>query len=151
MAYIVSNEDLKRQLYNLNRNYYGEQTWRNLYLQTSLGKEQALSDIKYDYGQAMNEAYASAMAQQSAIENSALGQGYKEALLTDTDAALREAFDTYRANYQSAVSTIEENTATANQAITDELTKQAEYTAKTTAAHVTSFGHSLRCRASNKE
>ena len=130
MAYVLDTNSIKSQLYNMNRDYYGEQSWRKLYLQTSLAEQQALSNLQYDYGQAINEAYASAMQQESAIQSSALGQGYKDALLYDTESALREAFDSYRQNYQSAVSTIQQETATSNQAITDELTKQAQYTTK---------------------
>lgn len=128
MALTMSTNDVARQLYNLNRQYNGEQTWRKLYQDVSINSQLAQSQLSYDYGSAMNEAYLASLQQANAISGSNLGQGYKERLLEDNQAALEEAFNSYRANYQSNLATISQETATANQAITDELTEQAERT-----------------------
>jgi hypothetical protein len=130
MAYIANINDVSKELYKLNRNYENEQTWRNLYKDVSLNEQMAASQLTYDYGRAVNDAYISAMANQAAISGSALGEGYKNALLADTSSALEEAFNSYYANYQSGLQTIATDTAKANQAITDELTLQAENTVK---------------------
>lgn len=126
----MSTNDVAKQLYEANKSYNGEQTWRNLYLQNSMAEQQAVENLTYDYGAAMNEAYLASLQQHDAIANSALGQGYKERLFQDNDAALQEAFNSYYANYQSGLSTVAQQTAESNQAITTALTEQAEYTNK---------------------
>ena len=127
-GYITSTDEYKQQLRNLNRNYEGRKVWDELYGQIGLSQQRAENLVRQDYLTNLSEAYSSAYNQKAAVANSALGTGYKQQAIEDLDFALSEAFDSYRQNYLTQKSQIEENALAANQAIDDALTKQAENT-----------------------
>lgn len=98
-AYTLSTEDVAKTLYELNKNYEGQQVWREAFVNTELAEQQALESVKYDYAKAANQAYAASMANENALLNSNLGQGYKQQMSERNALDLQSAFEQYKQNY----------------------------------------------------
>lgn len=127
---IYTTDEVKSQLAESNRQYYGQKTWENLYNSIDYAKQEALGLAKQNYSQEMADAYASAYRSDQSILSSNLGQGYKTAALDETEQALQEAYNTYKQNYLSNVATIESNVAKQTASVTDALTTESENTTK---------------------
>lgn len=106
MTFLGGKQDIIRGLKDLNKNYVSDETWRQMYGATSLAEQQAVSTLDYDYNQALNAAYASSLQSQNAIQGSALGQGYKQELMTQNQDAIVSAFEEYRNNYLSNLQSV---------------------------------------------
>lgn len=122
-GYIQTTSNVARQLKELNRDYYGRQTWKNMYSNVDFQRQIAINDLTTLYNEDVAKAYASAFAQKSIVANSDLGTGYKEQLDNSLDTALQEAFNTYRRNYLTDVNSVNDTAAVANAEI-DELLEQ---------------------------
>ena len=76
---IFDTSDIKSQLAQANRDYYGRKVWENLYGSIDYAKQKQLGKLQQDYSSAVNEAYASAHLANRNIAASNLGGGYKAA------------------------------------------------------------------------
>src|SRR5574344_1264451 len=104
---IFDTSDIKSQLAQANRDYYGRKVWENLYGSIDYAKQKQLGKLQQDYSSAVNEAYASAYLANQNIAASNLGVGYKAAAFEENDLALEEAYNTYRQKYLAGVSEVE--------------------------------------------
>lgn len=129
-GYVGTSKQIKDQLQEMNKDYYGNQTWKQMYSGIDLTRQIAMNDLKYDYASAVNDAYASYLQQNDAITSSNLGQGYKQQLFDDNTLALEQAYDTYKQNYINSLSQLNSSTAQSVQAVDAALTTQAENTSK---------------------
>ena len=128
MAYGIINtaSNTAKQLKELNRDYEGRRTWGSLYSTVDLQADRAVNRATIDYNKAVSDAYAAAYAQKTAISNSNLGSGFKAKGITDVNAALSQAYNTYKNNLNAEISAINEDVTKANNAITDSLMKEAQ-------------------------
>ena len=127
---IYDTSSIKQQLKEANRDYMGRKTWENLYAGIDIAEKQQINVLKQDYAKAMSDAYATAYKNKAAVGASNIGQGYKAEAINDIDAALQEAYDTYRRNYLQGESEIQAASAEATKNVDEALTEQAEYTKK---------------------
>ena len=125
-GYIQTSANVAKQLKELNRDYYGRKTWGSLYGAVDLQRQQALSQLNYDYDSQIAKAYSTAFQQKSAIANSALGSGFKEQGQMNIDMALEEAFNTYRQNYLNSAAQVEETAFAATSQIDAMLEQEAQ-------------------------
>ena len=124
---IFDTSDIKSQLAQANRDYYGRKVWENLYGSIDYAKQKQLGKLQQDYSSAVNEAYASAYLANQNIAASNLGVGYKTAASEANDLALEEAYNTYRQKYLAGVSEVESLSAQQTQNVTNALDEQAKY------------------------
>ena len=124
---IFDTSDIKSQLAQANRDYYGRKVWENLYGSIDYAKQKQLGKLQQDYSSAVNEAYASAYLANQNIAASNLGVGYKAAASEENDLALEEAYNTYRQKYLAGVSEVESLSAKQTQNVTNALDEQAKY------------------------
>lgn len=124
---IFDTSDIKSQLAEANRDYYGRKVWENLYGSIDYAKQKQLGKLQQDYSSAVNEAYASAYLANQNIAASNLGVGYKAAAFEENDLALEEAYNTYRQKYLAGVSEVESLSAKQTQNVTNALDEQAKY------------------------
>ena len=124
---IFDTSDIKSQLAEANRDYYGRKVWENLYGSIDYAKQRQLGKLQQDYSSAVNEAYASAHLANQNIAASNLGVGYKTAASEANDLALEEAYNTYRQKYLAGVSEVESLSAKQTQNVTNALSEQAKY------------------------
>ena len=124
---IFDTSDIKSQLAQANRDYYGRKVWENLYGSIDYAKQRQLGKLQQDYSSAVNEAYASAHLANQNIAASNLGVGYKAAASEENDLALEEAYNTYRQKYLAGVSEVESLYAKQTQNVTNALDEQAKY------------------------
>lgn len=124
---IFDTSDIKSQLAEANRDYYGRKVWENLYGSIDYAKQKQLGKLQQDYSSAVNEAYASAHLANQNIAASNLGVGYKAAASEANDLALEEAYNTYRQKYLAGVSEVESLSAKQTQNVTNALDEQAKY------------------------
>lgn len=124
---IFDTSDIKSQLAQANRDYYGRKVWENLYGSIDYAKQRQLGKLQQDYSSAVNEAYASAYLANQNIAASNLGKGYKAAASEENDLALEEAYNTYRQKYLAGVSEVESLSAQQTQNVTNALGEQAKY------------------------
>lgn len=124
---IFDTSDIKSQLAEANRDYYGRKVWENLYGSIDYAKQRQLGKLQQDYSSAVNEAYASAYLANQNIAASNLGVGYKAAAFEENDLALEEAYNTYRQKYLAGVSEVESLSAKQTQNVTNALDEQAKY------------------------
>ena len=124
---IFDTSDIKSQLAEANRDYYGRKVWENLYGSIDYAKQKQLGKLQQDYSSAVNEAYASAYLANQNIAASNLGVGYKAAASEANDLALEEAYNTYRQKYLAGVSEVESLSAKQTQNVTNALDEQAKY------------------------
>lgn len=124
---IFDSSDIKSQLAQANRDYYGRKVWENLYGSIDYAKQKQLDKLQQDYSSAVNEAYASAHLANQNIAASNLGVGYKTAASEANDLALEEAYNSYRQKYLAGVSEVESLSAKQTQNVTNALDEQAKY------------------------
>lgn len=124
---IFDTSDIKSQLAQANRDYYGRKVWENLYGSIDYAKQKQLGKLQQDYSSAVNEAYASAYLANQNIAASNLGVGYKTAASEANDLALEEAYNTYRQKYLAGVSEVESLSVKQTQNVTNTLDEQAKY------------------------
>ena len=129
-GYVGTSKQIKDQLQEMNKDYYGNQTWKEMYSGIDLNRQIAMNDLKYDYASAVNDAYASYLQQNDAITSSNLGQGYKQRMFDDNTLALEQAYDTYKQNYINSLSQVNNAAAQSVQAVDEALTTQADNTSK---------------------
>ena len=111
---------------SVNRDYLGRNTWNQAFGRIGDSYTAGKNSLDYNYGQAVSDAYRSSSYAKSQIAGSDLGQGYKQLAMSEADAAMQNAFDSYRSNYLSQMSQLEEGTAKAVGEYNTLLNTQAE-------------------------
>ena len=128
MPYVLTEQQAKQQLKQLNRDYLGRQTWEKMYGQIDLGTRQAESALTYDYAKAVGEAYQSSIAAEQNIMSSNVGQGFKEQAMYSNEQALQDAYNSYLQNYKKGISEIETSATKATDEVTSALETEAANT-----------------------
>lgn len=123
---IFDASQIKSQLSEANRDYMGRKTWESLYGSINLNEQNQLGQLQTNYAQAVSKAYAQAQASNASIAASNLGQGYKAAAMSDVDAALQQAYDSYRNSYLEGAAEVQNTAAQAIQKVSAAQTTQAE-------------------------
>lgn len=124
VGYIQTSDQAKKFLQGM-RNATGSRSFDSLYAANELAGMKAEQQVEQQYGEQIGQAYKSAMAQRSNILSSNLGTGYKDAMLGDTDQYLTKAYDQYMSKLSQSKQAITSSVSKANEAVTDELEKQA--------------------------
>ena len=124
VGYIQTSDQAKKFLQGM-RNATGSRSFGSLYAANELAGMKAEQQVEQQYGEQIGQAYKSAMAQRSNILSSNLGTGYKDAMLGDTDQYLTKAYDQYMSKLSQSKQAIASSVSKANEAVTDELEKQA--------------------------
>lgn len=124
-AFVLGSDDVAKTLYDMNKNYQGQQTWRQAFIDTDLAEEKALSELKYDYSKDVAEAYATSLQNRNAILDTSLGQGYKQQAIEQNAMNLQEAFEQYRQNYLQNTAKVEERYGQIENSISGSLNEQA--------------------------
>lgn len=132
---IFSEEDMKRQLYDLNRDYRGRQTWRDMYARAGLSAQMQQSALNQNYANTMAQAYTASLGGNAAIAGSNVIQGNKQSLLDQNSLALQQAFDAYSQQHAEGSVAIAQNLANANAQIDTVLGEQAKNTIDYANAH----------------
>jgi hypothetical protein len=76
MPMLFTASSVRPQVMEANKDYMGRNVWRQAFGDISMGNQQATTQLSQEYGNAMNQAYLSSMANENAIRASNLGQGY---------------------------------------------------------------------------
>jgi hypothetical protein len=126
MPMLADINDVAKQLREMNKTYYNDEQIRDMFMDTALSEQRAVSSLNYDYSQAVNDAYVASLQNRNAIYDTALGQGYKQQLVQQNQADLQSAFEQYRNNYMTNLSNIEKNTSSINYDITNLYKNQIE-------------------------
>lgn len=130
VGFIQTENQAKNYIRNM-RNFTGSRTFNAAYTANELAGARAEQQVEQQYGEQIGLAYKSAMSQRSNILSSGLGQGYKGALLGDSNEALQQAYDAYMAKMSESKSQIAEGVTTANEDVDEQVselaTKYAEY------------------------
>lgn len=141
--------------------YQGAQDWRTSMLTGIAEQERAgikaygyteardIAETKYDYNQAMREAYATTAKNDVAIMKSNLGQGYKDMYLGENQLALQEAYDSYRKSYLQQKSQIEAQSQSGIESILQQGEKAATSVEKTYQEQLDYLNESLAAEGKN--
>lgn len=126
MPMLADINDVAKQLREMNKSYYNEEQIREMFIDTAIAEQRAVSSLNYDYSQAVNDAYVASLQNRNVIYDTPLGQGYKQQLVQQNQADLQSAFEQYRNNYMTNLSNIEKNTSSINYDITNLYKNQIE-------------------------
>ena len=121
----ITESDWKKYLEQNERQQNGIRTWRQLFGNASLGYNAQSDALRTDYASAIAEAYKSNFAQRNAILGAGLSAGSTQQLLSQSQADLHAAYDTYIRNYGSAASALAESYGEEVGAIEKDLTERA--------------------------
>lgn len=125
---VYTSTEIKKQLRESNRDAFGERVWGAAYGAASVGAEKAQGALQQSYREAVANAYDSYLQNRMAITSSNLIGESQETLLDQQQAALTEAYNSYRSNLQEGESEILKGYQQEIDAIDEALTTQAEYT-----------------------
>lgn len=123
---IFTEDRVKKQLYDLNKDYRGRQTWANMFANAGLSAQQQQSALNYNYSNALSQAYLSSLHNNSVVAGSNVLN--KQALIDQNTLALEEAFNTYSKQHAEGSKEIAKNLSATTTAIDTELAKQASNT-----------------------
>ena len=127
---LADTNEVARQLREMNKSYYSDEQIREMFLDTALTEQRAVSSLNYDYAQAVNDAYTTSLQNRNFIYDSALGQGYKQQLVQQNQSDLQSAFEQYRSNYMTNLADIEEDITNTNFDITSLYQNQVDASSK---------------------
>ena len=156
---IFTASEVKNQLREANK---GNNLWNQAYTNieeqaqagyAQLGRQYDLSEnqLNSSYQQSVLDAYKAASSQRTVIENSQMGQGYRDLALAENQAALKQAYDSYRATYlnehagltqsvQKFAQSIADSKASAIASVDETLDEQAKNMADYGNAHMEYLG-----------
>ena len=132
---VFTEDEVKKQLYESNRDYRGRQTWADLYSSAGTAAKRQMSALNYDYANAMSQAYLSSLSGNSAIQGLNAIQGNKQMLLDQNSSALQQAFEAYSKQHVEGAQQIAQNLGNTNAAIDSALGEQAKNTIDYANAH----------------
>lgn len=125
-GWVFTDSDTQDNLYNDNRDYYGNRTWEKLYNQAIVDAQASSDAAQISYQNDLVEAYVAAMQNKSAVEQTSLYGEAKDAQLMSIDAAMESAYATYQNNLYSREQAIAEKYQQNLTAIDEALGTQVE-------------------------
>lgn len=126
----ITSSDLKSMLEKRDRQADGIRSWQKLFGNASIGYNAMSDKLTTDYAAVINEAYISNLAREQAIMSTGLSAGSTRELVSAQRADLRNAYETYIANYRQAQEELNTNYTKEVSDIDTELTGRAENFAK---------------------
>lgn len=123
---ITTANNYKNVLRETDRDIFGNPTWRQAYTNIELQQQKAEAQVNRQFGEAIGKAYEAANAQAANIAGSALGEGYKDMLLSENQATLNAAYDQYMANLAEAQNTVSQTYGEAKTQLDEMLKERAE-------------------------
>lgn len=111
---IMTQDQAKKSILQGYRTGTGSRTFGSLYTANELAGAKAEQQVEQQYGEQIGQAYKAAMAQRGTVLSSNLGEGYKGALIGDTEAALSKAYDAYMSNIAQSKQKIAAGVSDAN-------------------------------------
>lgn len=123
---ITTANNYKNVLRETDRDIFGNPTWRQAYTNIELQQQKAEAQVNRQFGEAIGKAYEAANAQAANISGSALGEGYKDLLLSENQATLNAAYDQYMANLAGAQQTLSQTYGEAKTQLDEMLSERAE-------------------------
>lgn len=91
---VISKSDARSYLENEERDAFGNKPFQGYRSSLNYQEELANAQINRQFGEAVGQAYNTAMQQRSAVLSSNLGQGYKEHELVGINQSIEEAYTT---------------------------------------------------------
>lgn len=123
---ITTANNYKNVLRETDRDIFGNPTWRQAYTNIELQQQKAEAQVNRQFGEAIGKAYEAANAQAANISGSALGEGYKDLLMSENQATLNAAYDQYMANLAGAQQTLSQTYGEAKTQLDEMLSERAE-------------------------
>lgn len=123
---ITTANNYKNVLRETDRDIFGNPTWRQAYTNIELQQQKAEAQVNRQFGEAIGKAYEAANAQAANVSGSALGEGYKDMLLSENQATLNAAYDQYMANLAEAQGTLSQTYGEAKTQLDEMLSERAK-------------------------
>lgn len=123
---IVSSDQVKKQLYEQNRDYRGRNVWNEAYSSAVQSAQQQMTAAGTAFGESVGEAYKSAQANVGTIAGSSLSEAGRKSLYESNQAAIEEAYNKSLSNYSQTAQGISENLSKSLQNIDAAATTEAE-------------------------
>lgn len=123
---IVSSDQVKKQLYEQNRDYRGRNVWNEAYGSAVQSAQQQMTAAGTAFGESVGEAYRSAQANVGAIAGSSLSEYDRKSLYESNQAAIEEAYKKSLSSYSQTAQSISENLSTSLQNLDAAATTEAE-------------------------
>jgi len=121
----LTQTDMAKALANMERQQNGVKTWDQYFGAASLGYQKEQSALTGDLSEAMNQAYQSYLGQQNIVKDSGLSLGQQERLRDLSAKELSNTYNTYLANYQSAINDLTKTYSSNVNAIEEALNTEA--------------------------
>ena len=121
----LTQTDMAKALANMERQQNGVKTWDQYFGAASLGYQKEQSALTSDLSEAMNQAYQSYLGQQNIVKDSGLSLGQQERLRDLSAKELSNTYNTYLANYQSAINDLTKTYSANVNAIEEALNTEA--------------------------
>lgn len=123
---IVSSDQVKKQLYEQNRDYRGHNVWNEAYGSAVQSAQQQMTAAGTAFGESVGEAYRSAQANVGTIAGSSLSEAGRKSLYESNQAAIEEAYNKSLSNYSQTAKGVSENLSKSLQNIDAAATTEAE-------------------------
>lgn len=123
---IVSSDQVKKQLYEQNRDYRGRNVWNEAYSSAVQSAQQQMTAAGTAFGESVGEAYKSAQANVGTIAGSSLSEAGRKSLYESNQEAIEEAYNKSLSNYSQTAQGISENLSKSLQNIDAAATTEAE-------------------------
>lgn len=118
---------IQQQLYNMNKDYRGNQIWKSAYDAISLQENLALNQAKNVYDSDIAQAYLASQQTYRGIYGSNAFDSSKEYLAESNRENLAKAYESFRQNYASNVANIQSTASESRAAIDTALTQESGY------------------------
>lgn len=112
-----------------NQTAQGVNPWNQLYGAVSANSLAQAQSKTADYSSLLSQAYAQSKNTTSAFEASPYGEGVKQYMIDENNAALKQAYESYKQNYLTDIASIQDTVDKQVAAIDTELDKQADKSA----------------------
>lgn len=107
MPMIFTADSIKEELRSANKDYLGRNAWNQAFSQVGLQEQLATDYLSTSYDQSLKDAYASALQNRQSIYGGNLGQGFRQMALSENEAALQQAYQSYRQNFLQGKSEVQ--------------------------------------------
>lgn len=119
---------IQKQLYDMNKDYTGNQIWKSAYDAISSQENAALYQAKSVYDSDIAQAYLASQQLNRNIYGGNAFDSTRQYLADENRANLAKAYESFRQNYQSNVSKIQSTAAESRTAIDKALAQETDYT-----------------------
>jgi hypothetical protein len=112
-------------LYENNRDYNNNKVWEQAFNSNNLNALSQVSGLTKGYDSALQNLSRGVESQNQQVNNSALGQGYKQQIRQQNQQAMMEAYESYRSQLGSNLQEIEKTRQSNEQQISDYINTEA--------------------------